>query len=233
MARGVGAADADLQLFFMKIAGLKEGEKVHITQAKPTEEKGKYEKLPPVQNVSGDLSQVKVREYEYQGEKKKELQLWLKDAEAKELCILACNMNSIGRSIVNTLLNLDGPKGGKLDVSVWNKKSDGRAAVFIKYDGEKVGWKYTIDEQNKYIITNELMKKGKKVIEKDYYNLDEFFIAELQKMYGNAAPRVAPTFGPPTTTVPEDIANNTIGDDLPKIISRKFRVCLVARNHFG
>lgn len=187
MARGNGSGDSDLNLYLMKIAGLKEGEKIHIRQFVPTDEKknGKavYKELEPIKNVSGDITRAKVRKYEYQGEDKYEFQVYLKDAEAKELCVLSCNMNSIGRSIINTLLNLDGPKGGRLEVSVWNKKDTGRASVFLKYDGNKVGWKYDMDEQNKYITENKVREKGKEVIRKDYFDLDMFLLKEFQDKF--------------------------------------------------
>ena len=176
--RGAGRGDSNLKLFFGAIRGLKAGEQAHITQKEALEDK-KFNDLENIKEVSGLLTKIEFKEREWQGDTIKELKLWLRDDESQELFILSVGFNSIGRSIMNTLCNLTAPIG-ELYVGVYNKKGSDYASVMVKHNGEKAGWKYSIEEQSKHVVSNEITRKGKLVIEKDYYKLDELLVTEIK-----------------------------------------------------
>jgi hypothetical protein len=181
MGRGTESGESNLKLFLMKITGLKEGDKTRIEQ---TEVRGKDDLLKleeTTQKVWGDLIDIKIRTYEpRKGETARELRLYLKDKEEGELCIVSCGLNSIGRSIINTLLSLENPNG-HLHISVYNKKSNELPGVSITFNGQKEGWKYSVAELKPYITENTYKRRGQPVIEKEYFELDNFLIAELEK----------------------------------------------------
>jgi hypothetical protein len=184
MARGNSGDNSNLKLFFMKITGLKKGEKIHIKQ---TEAKGdkKYEDLPETINfIAGTLHKVETREYEWEGDQITELKIWLKDqlANEGEMYAVSVGINSIGRSIINSLLSLDLSKPGNLSISVWNKKDNDYPSVQVKFNDDRADWKYQPAELNEYV--DEEPKKNKKgeVIgtTKLYHRLDAFLLGELK-----------------------------------------------------
>jgi hypothetical protein len=183
--RGNGGGESDLKLIFMNITGLKEGENIRMTQTESVD--GKYVELTDtVTTVSGELTNVKIREHKWKDETITEVQLWLKYEKAKELCAVSVGMNSIGRNLINVLLNLV-PLNGNLELRVYNKKKDGRPALYIEHNGAKTSWKYSPDEMKKYVVENTVSKGGKTKIERDYFKLNEFLLTELKE-------RVIPCF---------------------------------------
>lgn len=185
MARG--SADFDnLKLFFLKITGLKE-KNPHMIQeesmgkgVKPkllTKEDGTPD---TVNDISGVFEGVYVRENEYNGDTIRELKITLKDDQAAERYIVACGMNSIGRDIMNRLLNVK--KGDTIQISVYVNKN-GYPAVSVKTptaDGwESVDWKYSIDDFKPLVVVNTVVKKGKEITERDFYKVEEKLINEL------------------------------------------------------
>lgn len=204
----------------MKITGLKEGEKITIEQTQAVE-KGKHIKLDEtVQDVAGQLHKVEVREYEPRaGEKAKELKIWLKDAQAGEMYAVSCNLNSIGRSIINTILALQEPYG-TLMIKVYNKRDTGFPAAYIEHNGEKSGWKYHPKDLTHLIDESPVKKNGVTKIEKDYFRQNEFLINELLANVASKLSRVPAQFQDAITTdigadnlPPEDNTDGT--DDLP------------------
>lgn len=179
MARGQGSGDANLKLFFMKITGLKKGEKAVIEQSEARGEKQIVKLDEKLSFVKGKLEKVEIREYTYEGEQVKDLRVWLKDSLDGEMYIVSCGLNSIGRSILNTLLNLEKPYG-ELEIRVYNKKDTGYAAAYIEHNGVKAGWKYTIDQMKPFIKENSISRKGQVVVERDYFALDTKLIDELK-----------------------------------------------------
>lgn len=179
MARGSSSGDSNLQLFFMKITGLKDGEAITIKQTQAVE-KGKHIELDEtVQDVSGQLHKVEVREYTPRpNEKAQELKIWLKDAQAGEMYAVSCNMNSIGRSIINTILAIE-PPYGQLMLRVYNKKDTGYPAVYITHNDVRAGWKYTIDELKPHIVESKVRENGVMKVKKDYWDLNQFLINDL------------------------------------------------------
>lgn len=208
MARGNERGESDLKLIFMNITGLKEGENIHMTQTESVD--GKYVELEEkVTNVSGELTNVKIKEHTWKGDKIQEVQIWLKDESVKELCAVTVGMNSIGRNLINVLLSLE-PPYGKLDLRVYNKKKDGRAALYIEHNGVKTSWKYTPDDMKKHVVENHITKNGKPTIERDYYNLNQFLLKELQENVISKFNKMPAAFADN-----KQPAMAEVGDDLP------------------
>lgn len=209
----------------MKITGLKEGERVTIEQTKASEKGSAHVKLDEtVQDVSGQIHKVEVREYSpREGEKAKELKIWLKDSVAEEMYAVSCNMNSMGRGIINTLLSLE-PPYGELMIRVYNKKDSGFPAAYITHNGAKVGWKYQFAELSHLITTSQVRENGVMKTKKDYWDMNEYLINELNETVVKKLSSVPKQFqdGPELksdlvpaseTLAPEDTTDGT--DDLP------------------
>lgn len=208
--RGNGGGESDLKLIFMNITGLKEGENIHMKQTESVD--GKYVDLPDhVTTVSGELTNVKIREHKWKEDTITEVQVWLKDEKAKELCAVTVGMNSIGRNLINVLLNLS-PPYGNLELRVYNKKKDGRPALYIEHNGAKTSWKYTPDEMKKYVVENTVRKNGKATIERDYFELNQFLLNELRDKVIPAFNKIPEQFAGNSATSP---ASNEPDDDLP------------------
>jgi hypothetical protein len=187
MARGNSGDNSNLKLFFMKITGLKEGEKVHIKQTEATGDKTYTELDETIGFIAGKLHKVETRDYEWKGDQITELKIWLKDTlagENGEMYAVSVGINSIGRSIINSLLSLDLQEPyNNLSISVWNKKDTGFASVQVKYNDERANWKYQPGELTEYIDEEPKKDKKGKVIgtRKVYHRLDEFLLNELKE----------------------------------------------------
>lgn len=216
MARGAGGGDANLKLFFMKITGLTVGEKAVITQKEAIGDKKTIDLDEKLNFVKGNLHKVEIRDYEYKGEAVQELKVWLRDTLAGELYAVSCGINSIGRSIINTLLNLERPYG-ELEIRVYNKKDSGYAAVYLEHNGVKAGWKYSPEEQKPYVKKTVVSKKGKDVTETDTFLLDKFLIDELKANVIPHFTKVPAQFsGKEAEHSPEPALSSTgADDDLP------------------
>lgn len=217
MSRGSSSADANLKLFFMKISGLKEGEKIHIKQTEAKGDKEYVELEETINKVSGHLHKVEVREYKYKDEDKQELRVWLKDTLEGEMYCVSVGLNSIGRNIINTLLGLEQPYG-ELEIRVYNKKDNDMPSVYMEHNGVKTGWKYGPDEIKKYIVENKVTKKGVAKIERDYFKLDEFLLKELNEKvisHFNKTPAKFAEQPAPTKVLAEAPSAAAGDDDLP------------------
>ena len=214
MARGANSGEGSLKLFFMKIAGLKKGEKAHIKQSEARGDKQYIELEETINKVSGQLHKVETRTYQFEGEDIQEVKIWLRDALEGEMYALSVGMNSIGRSIVNTMLALEAPYG-ELEIRVYNKKDNDMPAVYMEHKGVKAGWKYAPDQLKPYITENQTKKKGQPVVEKDYNEIDKFLLKELRE---NVIPKLDKTpakFAEKAETKEPVTAGDGNTDDLP------------------
>jgi hypothetical protein len=218
MARGSNGVDG-LELFFMKVKGLKHGEKVHIEQTKPLGDKQYVTLEETIDRIGGSFHELKFRTYTHQGDNITEVQIWLKDPKAGakgEMYAISLNMNSVARSILNALLSIDGPIGN-LELRFYNKKDNGYANVYIEHNGAKIGWKYKQDEVSHLIVSNTVSKKGQTVVEKDYFKLDEYFIKEATDVIVPKGRQSAPRATAEASNAPqvEEPYNEASSDDLP------------------
>jgi hypothetical protein len=179
MGRGKDSQESNLKQFYMKITGLKEGDSIRIEQTEVRSKDDLIKLDETTQAVWGELTDIKIRDFEpRKGEKAKELKIYLRDKEEGEQYIVSCGLNSIGRSVINSLLSLQDPNGN-LNIFVFNKRSNSLPGVSVTFNGEKVGWKYSVDQLKPYITENVYKKRGQSVVEKEYHELDTFLLAEL------------------------------------------------------
>ncbi len=223
MARG-SEGQENLDLFFMTIRGLKAGESVHMTQSRPTGEKGKYEELENINSISGDLVKVETRTRQFEGKAKEEIKLWLKDqlaGEKGEMYVVSCGMNSIGRNIVNNLASVEGHIGN-LRINVYTNKTSGMPALYMEHNGQKLSWKYQWEELSKYVTKTTKKAKNEKgvvveVTENDMFELDEFllniFKNEIAKKVDPSKQLKEKQPSPAPVAVAEGV--DDAGDDLP------------------
>lgn len=198
MARGNDSQFDNLKLFFLKVKGLKAGETIHMIQeqsngkgVKPTllvKENGDPD---TIRNISGVLEGVFIRENEYQGDTIRELKVVLADEAAQERYIVGVGMNSISRDIMNRLIS-GNLKGKVIEISVY-MNDKGYPAVSVKANGERVDWKYSIDDLKPLVVENTVVKKGKQSVERDHYAVEQKLIDELLVMYPQ---KTAPTAAP-------------------------------------
>lgn len=220
MARGKSIF-GNKQFFYLNIKGLKPNESVHFTQT--TKEGDDYKELENVQNVSGKLTDIKVEEKEWEGDKYKVFKLLLEDAVEGEVCIIECGMNNMGRGILNTLAGIADAvdQFGEVYVAVYNKKKTGFASAYITNDDATYDWKWDFQKDlASMVIENKVRKNGKDVIEKDYFDLNNFLLENAVPLIKSkvASPSAGSTPEPKDEMIsnePETIGGEEEGDDLP------------------
>ena len=184
MARGYKNQFGDNKVFSGRIRGLQQGEEIFISQQ--TLEDGDYIDHENIKRVSGEVIKVGIREIKpKKSDPYKVISIHLQDNADKEVFILECGINSIGRSLINTLAG-GGNLVGEMVVSVYTSKK-GYASLYITLNGERVGWKYSWGTLQEKVIVNQVSEKGEMVERKDYYKLDEWMINEvlLKEVVGN------------------------------------------------
>jgi len=231
MSRGQNTQNG--KLFFLSVKGLKEGEKVYIKQVEAKGKKDNGDNIlvdhPNVNDVGGQVHKIETVMREWEGVVKPSIVIWLKDLQADEMVRLQCGMNKIGRSIINSLASIEGNLGN-VSISVYNSKKPnkygktGGAAVSVAHNGQKIGWKYSADEQKKYVKVGSTRVRGTdgKMIDKETFDnleLDEFFLniwnTEIKnKVQTITSPSDSSFPAPAATEGPKDDTDAT-GDDLP------------------
>lgn len=109
--------------------------------------------------VEGDFVSCSFFDNEYEWEVTRKMELILRDGE--EDYYIQSSLSSTCRSILNTLASCEDGVG-RVAISVYEKEWKKRA--FVTVDGEKIGWKLSIEEQNK-LIKEVWVVKGKKVVD--------------------------------------------------------------------
>jgi len=148
------------------------------------QETGKWAVTGSVSSVSGELSRIDIKDNEWEGQHYNTVSLYFKDSVLDETYLVDTKVNMLSRSIFNSLLNLENYDEVKLGLYL-NKK--GYAAVAVRSHGDMVNWKYSLDEQPK---PEEVKFKGK--IQRDYTEVDSFFIEKLRDLAGRLGETAAP-----------------------------------------
>lgn len=200
-------ATSNLTTYFMKIADCKLGETVKIKQQK--KEGDKYVDLEDINQVEGKFHKAVIRKYQPRAnEDAYELKLTLIDSLEGEAYVIGIPFNTVGRSIINRLLGLPKPIG-TIKISVWNDRNSNYSKAAVSHNGEKTNWKFSLNEQKKFITETPVKEKGKTVIKKDYYELDMMLIKEVNE---HLATSVTPD---EMAGKPEDAKVESGSDDLP------------------
>jgi hypothetical protein len=191
--------------FFSQKSKDKDGKKVapFFEISRPNGDK--IEKLEETATeVGGTLIKVKVEEGEWQGSKTFSAKLYLKDESRKELYVVNTSFRMDSRSLYNGLINLE--TYDNVNISTYQTKKL-FPAYSIKQNGNRVDWKYKIEELPEPIT---VMLKGKKV--NDYTPIDEFFVKELNELAARlsgkkseSVPETASTTSSSDTSSSEDV----------------------------
>lgn len=144
-------------------------------------EKNKWETLPNIEyGVWGDLTRISFDTGEYNGEVYNVVKLSIVDRELKENYLLDLRMTHTSRNIFNSLLALK--EFDDIEISLYKKEaSDGNvySNVALRQNGELIKGLFKSEELPKpNIITN---SKGQ-VIKREYDELDDFYLKELEKL---------------------------------------------------
>lgn len=168
---------------------------------------GKYVVIGKETDVAGDLLRVETRLGDYEGQPIRNVSLTLKDFDKNEVYYVEFGLGSgLGRSLANSVLNLQGADNVQLGLYGQKNKESGKtypAASLRQGDSnETVKWKYNPKEENSPLpAIREFKGKGGK-IEKDATAVEEFLFEKIKK-FGEevlptlprraAAPKQAPS----------------------------------------
>jgi len=195
MARGSQSVAYQGRLYYAKVKGMKEGEQVHfhLSAKKPD---GTIEDIGQEKKLTGMLVSAKHRQDTYQGQVYDKISIILSDSGAGdggESYYISVNAaTGIGRSIINSLLSTD-KYVAPITISLYNTKDGGYPNVGMYYGGDRMNWKYSMEDQAKYVsVTKEKVKDASgKVVTKDkknYLELNEFLLNEFK---GKVIPAVS------------------------------------------
>lgn len=192
----------DLKLFVYKLAGLKKGEEAHFKVQSKNEETDKYEDLDNEEFIEGKLTKIKVREYEWEGKPIRKGQLHLVDSKAGEFYIVEFGMNSVSRSIINSLAGATEPIE-RVKINLWNNKQ-GFPNASIKVNGLPTDWLYDWNDEIKPRIglideldeDNNVVGQKKSYKKLDAWLLDEVFTVNIAKLISDKAEIVPPNGKP-------------------------------------
>lgn len=142
--------------------------KIAQTEEQPTE-------------VSGDLVSLDIKEREFKTqtgatEKRDEVSLYLRDNQVNETYRLPLGFQIAPRSVFNALASLKEKRDfGGLKVSYFRKKN-GFEGYALEQRGQKVSWKYEIDQLP---AAEKITDKRGNVVKTDFSEVDDFFKKEL------------------------------------------------------
>lgn len=223
MGRGSKEAGNQGSLIFANVKGGKQGEKIHFVLSKKDAD-GVTVVEGTENNLSGNLVYADIRKWNYNGKENESVVLMLNDPAAGkdgETYKMEFGVDgSIGRNVMNALLSADNflPP---LKISLWNGKENGYANVTLYLGGEKMSWKYSIEDQSKHVtVTKEKVKENGKIVTKDkknYLELTTFLVAEFKS---NVTPKVKPRTSASgaivgATDTEEMVPAGVEADDLP------------------
>lgn len=189
MARGSQESAYQGSLFYANVAGTKEGEQVRFELTRPNpEDKRNPIKEGSEKKLTGYLVGASHRVWTYQDRAIDSVVLMINDPQAgsggETYRIELSAASSIGRSIMNSLINADNflPP---ITISLYNSKEGGYANAAVYLGGDPLKWKYSFDDLSKYVsVTKEKVKdsSGKMVTKerKNYLELNEFLLNEFK-----------------------------------------------------
>jgi len=174
MARGRGY-ESDLKIFFAEIKGLREDETAHF-KLQSIDKDGQYVDEQDETELTGRL--VKVDSYEDKYGKK--LKFVLADKGVGELYVVTTRFTKLARNIINSLAyaaDFEYP----LTISLYHRKKDGKASVYLSLQGEGLSWKYDWDQYIKPKIktSQDWNDDGEEYTKYNYHEVDKWLLEEV------------------------------------------------------
>jgi hypothetical protein len=206
---------------FFKIIGQKAGSTEIYFQGR-TKVGDKYEEIAEKPNtIYGHLTGVSVKEYEWEGEKKKSVRLVLDDAN--ERIILEGGFSNLMINVLNTIAGNAAPVD-KLRLNVYIDKN-GYPSIGIAIDDQEWkdnNWKWDYNKKLKPLI-EQVKNKAGKVTSVDKTELIDFLHKEVEgkKFQDNVAGNPPAKTAPATETHPlprageVSVGEEDLDDDLP------------------
>lgn len=188
MARGNQKSAIKGQPLYAKLTGLKEGEQVHFEITKKNPNGEGYVSDGSEKVLTGFLVGAYHDTWTYQGVLKDKCKIVLNDPnsgpDGETYYVEFSPSTSIGRGIINALLGTDNYIS-PVKLSLYNNKDTGRASIGMYVGSERMNWKHTIEQLNKYVSeTTEKVKdasgKVTSVTKKNYIELNEFLLNEFK-----------------------------------------------------
>ncbi len=129
----------------------------------------------PVTTVRGNLIGLEVKSFDYQGDPIRSVNVTLQDGE--EIDFVTIPTNFVGRSIMNSLTNLQAFEN--VSISLYNSKPKAGtdkvyASASLRQNDELVKWKYSLTDLP---APDSVIFKGKK--QSDYSKQDSFLLNEI------------------------------------------------------
>ncbi len=153
--------------YFIKIRTKDENKKLDPRFTVTVKEGKQYIDKKPQKWMLGYLFKVEKGSYEWEGKTNKTAKFYFKSGE--DTYILEGTYTNILRSIINSLASAD--FFGPIKITIYESKK-GYAAIFMQNDGQKMGWKYSWEEQ--MITAGEDPSVGK-IHDGNMPHLNEFF----------------------------------------------------------
>lgn len=160
--------------------------------------------------VTGDLIRAEVKDKEFKGNLTKQVKLYIRDSgdardpeTKKETYHIQSSLTISFTGLLNALASLIEVKNFKdLTVDIYENKK-GFEAFGVEQAGEKVKWKYTLDDLPKPLAINH--PTTGKLIKNDYAERDEFFaqiVRDINTALGNKPKEAATESAPAETAAP-------------------------------
>lgn len=149
-------------------------------------EQNKWTVTNTVPSVSGRLSKLEIKEWDWEGEKNYTASLLIKDDEAAESYLVDFKVgNMMNRAIINSLLNINTEESIKIGLYTSKK---GYPSGSVRQGENLIDWKFGFEDQPK---PEEITFKGK--VQRDYTEVDRFFVEKLKELAAriNGAPAPA------------------------------------------
>lgn len=239
MARGQKDYTEGLEVFFVKIQGLKQGtsEELGFKFEQKNKESGKYEQVDLQKQISGEVVYLGSHSNEHNGKTYHNIVLHMRDLVEGEYYKIQLGFNNLANSLLNSLAGATSPVKDLMLRLYTNEK--GYASLWAVADGDekKLNWKYEFKELQAMVEKFE-KKNGEVVI--DSSELVKFMMETVipndvqpniafDKEADAARPKPAPKPAPKEETVsgdqagpvdadtdPEPVAESPLGeDDLP------------------
>jgi hypothetical protein len=128
---------------------------------------GKYVASEWFNNITGWITKLEQKEFEWEGKKSKILVIQLTDSEG--ICQIECSLSGPSYSIINSLIGADLTR--EVEISAWIKDEKYVNAALKYADGEKCEWIIPTEDQPKPVE----YKKPSGEMDKDFTNVKEFW----------------------------------------------------------
>jgi len=151
-------------------------------------EDGGYEDIEDdIQKVEGNIRSLTIKHTPYNDEVISAAQIIMDDPGSDETYIVGLKFNMLNRSIMNCILSIKALEN--VSISLYRNKK-GYNSAWVEQGGAAPGWKFAYADLPRPIeITHPKLvdpTTGRpKVISRDYSELDDFFISELESWAAN------------------------------------------------